>query len=205
MKKHLAALFVAVASLAPVPTTARTVTSEVVRFHTGIAATGQTVALQAADPALATSLEFTTYASQLAAALAKLGFKPAVPGTKPDLTGVLSYTQTEREVAKPRSGLSIGIGGGSFGSGGGVSVGGSIPIGGSGGATTKIRTTALELKLQTAADAKTIWEGRATTEGKESAESALPAVVPVLIDALTRDFPGASGKTVLVKTKIDKK
>jgi hypothetical protein len=205
MKNHLSALLVAAATFSVVPATARTIASDVVRFHSGITATGQTVALQAADPALASSLEFTTYANQIGAALEKIGFKPAIAGKKADLIGLISYSQTERDVPKPRSGISIGIGGGSFGSGGGVSVGGSIPIGGSGTSTNLVRTTNLELKLQNAADAKTLWEGRATTEGKAAPESALTEVIPALIESLTTDFPGTSGKSARIKIKTDKK
>lgn len=207
MKKHLVALFVAAAAFSAAPVTARTITSDVVRFHTGFVATGQTVAIQSADPALATSLEFTTYANQIGAALEKLGFKPVVTGQKPDLIGLVSYTQTERDVPKARSGISIGVGGGSFGGGGGggVSVGGTIPIGGSGSSSNMVRTTTLELKLQSAADAKTLWEGRATTEGKANPESALSVVVPALAESLTKEFPGTSGKSVRVKIKTDKK
>jgi hypothetical protein len=203
MKNFLFAALASLAVLAATPALSRTVTADVVRFHTGIAVTGQTVALQPLDPSLATSLEFTSYANTVGAALEKLGFKPAVAGSKPDLVGTLSYVQVEREAPRDGrgSGFSIGVGIGSFGRNGGVSVGGSVPVRGSSDKKSgpMIRTTTLEFNLKKPGENVAVWEGRATTEERASKDNGLPAVVPILTEALFKEFPGTSGKTVRVK------
>jgi hypothetical protein len=203
MKNILLAAMTSLAVLAASPALSRTVTADVVRFHAGVAATGQTVALQPLDPALATSLEFTSYANTVGAALEKLGFKPAVAGTKADLIGTMSYVQVEREAPRDGrgSGFSIGVGIGSFGRNGGVSVGGSVPIGGSSDKKSgpMIRTTTLEFNLKKPGETVAVWEGRATTEERASKDNGLPAMVPMLTEALFKEFPGPSGKTVKVK------
>jgi hypothetical protein len=62
-----------------------------------------------------------------------------------------------------------------------------------------IRTTTLEFNLKKPGETVTVWEGRATTEERASKDNGLPAVVPILTEALLKEFPGTSGKTVRVK------
>ncbi len=209
MKKHLSAALLGLAVLASGPAIARSITVDVVRFHTGLAATGQTIALQPVDPALASSLEFASYANQVGASLEKLGFKPAAAGIKPDLIGTLSYSQTERETVVDggrKGGFSIGVGVGTFGRHGGVSVGGSVPVGGDRDSPKgKIHTTTLELSLKRAGETTAVWEGRASTEGSVNKSSALPALIPALNEALLKDFPGTSGKTARLKINTQAK
>lgn len=202
MKQFALRTFAGFCLIAASTAVARSLSVDVVRFHTGLAPAGQTITLQPADPALAASLEFSSYANQIGAGLEKLGFKPAVAGTKADLVGTISYGQTERaDTSRSGPAFSIGVGVGTFGGNGGVSVGGSVPIGGGQSTTKMIRTTTLVLTLKRANDTVAAWEGRATTEGKSDAETALPAVIPALTEALLTDFPGVSGKTARLKIK----
>ncbi len=205
MKNLFQVSLLGIALLGSAPAAARTITVDVVRFHSGLAPTGQTIALQPSDPALATSIEFSNYANGIGARLEKLGFKPATAGAKADLVGLISYSQTERQTIRDgsRSGVTIGIGVGTFGSHGGVSVGGSVPVGGSDSGSSKdmIRTTTLELSLKRPGDTVAIWEGRTSTEGRAAKDNALPEMIPVLTEALLTDFPGTSGKTARVKVK----
>jgi hypothetical protein len=213
MKNIFASAVLSLAVLSASPAQARTVTVDVVRFHTGLAATGQTVALQPADPSMASSLEFSSYANSIGAALEKLGFKPAIPGpggvVKADYLGVIGYSQMEREAPNDGrgSGFSIGVGIGSFGRHGGVSVGGSVPVGGASKKASgrMIRTTSLELTLKVPGATTASWEGRAVTEEVASKTNGLPEMMPLLTEALLTDFPGATGKTAKVKVKTPAK
>jgi hypothetical protein len=193
---------VAALCLLSAPTFARG-TATVVRFHTAPIAATQRIALKSVDPALAASLEFTTYANQIGAALESAGFVPATEQAPATLTGEISYSQRAIPLPPKRSPFSIGIGIGT--GGGGVGVGGSasIPVGSAkpGGMAQE---TTLTLVLKGAAG-QNIWEGRAVTEPLGGKDGALATVMPKLIDVLLRDFPGPSGKTLTLKLDPKKK
>jgi hypothetical protein len=96
------------------------------------------------------------------------------------------------------SGLSVGIGGGTFGRN--VGIGGSvnIPVGRS--RPNEVAINMLELQLKRRSDNSVVWEGRAVSEARAGTAGAAPGtVVPQLADALLRDFPGTSGQTVRVR------
>jgi len=101
-----------------------------------------------------------------------------------------------------RSGFSIGLGAGtgSYGrrGGAGVGVGGTIPVGGRG--TSEIISSRLSVRIQRRSDATVAWEGRSVTEARGGTPLASPAgAADRLAEALFRDFPGESGRTIRVR------
>jgi hypothetical protein len=172
--------------------------ADVTRFHLGQPVARSTVFVTAANPADANSLEFRTYAAAVTDELRQAGFTPAGSLQAAELTAVVGASQTTREALDRGTGLSIGIGGGTFGRN--VGLGGSLNIPVGQRRPNEIAVSMLELQLKRRSDNSVVWEGRAMTEARAGASgSALSAVVPALADALMRDFPGPSGQTVRVK------
>lgn len=187
----------AVLSLGAPPALAR-FKADVVRFHGATVPSGQSVALEAADPEQAGSLEFSSYANRLGEGLGRLGFKPAATtDAAPGLIGQIGYATTLRPVLRDGddSPVHVGVGVGGGGGNVGVSVGTVFGLGKReprGGA----RVHELRLVLKTPEGAA-VWEGRATTETDERTPFA--EVAPGLVDALLSDFPGPSGRTTRYK------
>ncbi len=171
--------------------------ADVVRFHSGFAAQqGQSIVVQPVDAGLANSLEFGTYASQLAARLSSLGYKPVQSGPA-DMVAELAYGQQVRDtsIEGRRSPVSVGVGvgggSGTFGLGGSV----NFPIGQS-RENRGMRDTMVSVRLKRSGEDKILWEGRATSESLNVDASALPNLMPSMLEALMSNFPGDSGKTV---------
>lgn len=172
--------------------------ADVTRFHLGQQIARSSVFVTPANPAQAASLEFRTYAVAVGDELRQLGFAPAASLAQAELVGVLDVGQTTRESLSRGSGLSVGIGGGTFGRNVGIGGGVTIPIGER--KPNDIAVSMLSFQLKRRSDNSVIWEGRAMTEGRAgSPAGALGTVVPTLADALFRDFPGPSGQTVRVR------
>lgn len=175
--------------------------ADVVRFHQGVTVSGQTVQIVPVDPALATSLEFTSYARALGARLEALGFRPAPPEGG-ELVAALRTGSVVRDLPREgqRSpvtvGVGVGVGGGSGGVG--VNVGTLFGLGGN-REPPRSRTTTVELRLSRATDGVAVWEGRAVHEGRDDKASDPATIVPQLMDGLLADFPGPSGQTVRYK------
>lgn len=171
--------------------------ADVSRFHLGQPLARSTVYLEPADPSVAQSLEFRTYAAEVAEELRQLGFTPVDTLARAELVGVVGYGQTTREGLVSRPPVTIGIGGGTFGGNVGLGVGGSFGVGGS--RANEVNVNALTVRLRRQSDETTIWEGRAVAEAREGREfAALSDAVPMLADALFQNFPGPSGETVRV-------
>jgi hypothetical protein len=163
---------------------------EVTRFHLGTAIPAGTVRVETTP-----TLEGATYATAVGQALARIGFVAATGTAEPLYTANTSFSRLTREEAK-KSPFSIGIGGGSFGSNVGVGLGASIPIGGK---TRQIIVTRLSVQLFRKADATMIWQGKAETAAPSTAPASQPGLAAEkLANALFKDFPGASGQTVVV-------
>ena len=97
-----------------------------------------------------------------------------------------------------RSGLTIGLGAGSFGYHGGVGGGVSVPVGGR--RPDEIAATRLVVQIKRRSEATVIWDGRAETAAPAGSPAAQPAdTVRRLAAALFQGFPGVSGRTVTVR------
>lgn len=172
--------------------------ADVTRFHLGQPVARSTVFVTSANPAEDSSLEFRTYAAAVTEELRQAGFTPVPSLQQAEIAAVLRAGQSTREALAGGSGLSVGIGGGTFGRN--VGVGGSLNIPVGERRPNEIAVSAIELQLKRRSDNSVMWEGRAMTEARAGRPgSALSAVVPALADALLRDFPGPSGQTVRVK------
>ncbi len=93
--------------------------------------------------------------------------------------------------------MSVGVGGatGSYGSGVGLGIGIDLS-----GKPKPVVTTQLRVQILPAGGGQAVWEGRAETAAKQGSPEAQPAATAgKLADALFREYPGISGKTVTVQ------
>ena len=174
--------------------------ASVTRFHLGQPIARGPIAIESVDPRDTNSLEFAQISASIARELTRLGWT-VVPNSASEQVAAVSLTQQPRE-AERRSGVSIGIGGGTGGYGrhGGVGVGGgvAIPVGGS--RTNVVVGSQLSVRIQRRSDSTVAWEGRAQTEARAGTPLASRAgAADRLAEALFRDFPGESGRTIRVR------
>ena len=96
--------------------------ASVTRFHLGQEIARGPIAVESVDPRDTGSLEFAQVSASVARELTRLGWT-VVPNNASEQVAMVSLTQQSREAAR-RSGVSIGIGGGtaSYGRHGGVGV-----------------------------------------------------------------------------------
>lgn len=171
--------------------------TQVTRFHLDDQIARGQIAIEPIQPADRGSLEYQTYASIVGAELARTGFTEAPGLTKSEQVAAIAVEHGTRESMARRSGLTVGIGGGSYGSGVGAGV--SVPIGGSPRAG-QIALTRLVVQIKRRSDGTVIWEGRAETSAPAGSGDAAPAAaVQRLAVAMFKDFPGQSGRTITVK------
>jgi hypothetical protein len=202
MNKFVSGLtaFAALALVAGCATDDMVTGASVTRFHLGQPIARGPIAIESVDPRDNNSLEFQAISAPIARELARLGWT-VVPNNASEQVAAISLTQQPREAVR-RSGVSIGIGGGTGGYGrhGGVGVGGgvSVPLGGSG--TNVVIGSQLSVRIQRRSDATVAWEGRAQTEARAGTPLASRAgAADRLAAALFRDFPGESGRTIRVR------
>jgi hypothetical protein len=170
--------------------------TEVKRFHLGQPIARSTITLVPA-PGQPKGLEFQSYADAVGRELVAQSFVPVVGDPSAAYVGTIEIRQMARPAPR-RGGLSIGLGGGSFGRSGGVGGGVSLPVGQS--RPGDIVTTNLSLQIKRRADSSVIWEGSASGEGdSRNGGGDLSAQIPELARALLSGFPGTPGQTVLVK------
>jgi hypothetical protein len=172
--------------------------AQVTRFHLSQPIAPAEIAVEPRDPTLADDLEFQAYAGMVAGELRRLGFAPQ-PGLKgSELVAVMAIDQMSRPAGAARSPFSIGIGGGTFGGNVGVGGGVSFPVGKA--KQNYVTATQLSVQIKRRSDNSVIWEGRAQGEARDGTPYATgQAAVQRLANALFKDFPGESGRTVSVK------
>lgn len=175
--------------------------SEVTRFHLGQQIARGPIAVEPFEPADANSLEFRSYAGSVERQLRQLGWTVVNTVGQSEQVALIDVDQGSREaLARSGSSVSVGVGGSTggwrSGVGGGIGIG--IPLGG-GGARDVIGTM-LQVSIKRRSDGTVFWEGRATTEAREgSPEAQRTVAVEKLAEALFRDFPGESGRTIRVR------
>ena len=174
--------------------------ASVTRFHLGQMIARGPIAIESVDPRDTNSLEFAQISASVARELTRLGWT-VVPNNASEQVAMVSLVQQSRE-AMHNSGVTIGIGAGtgSYGYHGGTAVGGgvTVPVGGHG--TNLVVGTQLSVRIQRRSDATVAWEGRATTEAHADTPLASRAgAADRLAEALFRDFPGESGRTIRVR------
>ena len=175
--------------------------ASVTRFHLGQPIARAQIAVEPVEARDAGSLEFSQISASVGRELTRLGWTVVQGNARSEQVALVGVTQQSRPAAR-RSGFSIGIGGGtgSYGRRGGVAVGGgaTIPVGG--GGANEVVATQLNVRIQRRSDATVAWEGRAVTEARADRPLASRgAAADRLAEALFRDFPGESGRTIRVR------
>jgi len=230
MRSRLALL--AVPLLMALSACASNFNANVSRFQAELPApTGQTFAIVAENPRNAGGLEFSQYASLVAAQLQKVGY---VPGGNPDTADLVvrfdyGVDQGRDKVrttgfADPYWGSWYGGGfGGGYGGWGRPGFYGRRGFGGwgygfydpfffggpgwGGGGFNNVDvvtvfTSGVGLKIDRRADGKRLFEGKAEAA---STSNRLPYLVPNLVEAMFTNFPGSSGETVRISIAPEKK
>jgi hypothetical protein len=190
--------FVAAAALLALAGCATGPQTQVTRFHLDQPIARGTITVEPLIPADRGSLEFQTYASAVGAELARIGFTEAPGLARSEQVAVIAVERGTRETMGRSSGITLGLGGASYGGGVGVGGGISFPLGRR--RPNELTVTRLVVQIKRRSDSSVIWEGRAQTAANAGSATADPAAtVRTLAAAMFRDFPGESGRTVTVK------
>jgi hypothetical protein len=199
---------------------ASTFDANVSRFQRELPApTGQTFAIVADDPRDQGGLEFSQYASLVAAQLQKVGYVPGTPESA-DLVVRFDYGVDQGRDKLQTTGFSDPYWGGWYGPGYGGR-GGFYGRRGWGGGwgwgwydpwmhgpgynsvdVVTVYTSGIDLKIDRRADGKRLFEGKAEAA---STSNRLPYLVPNLVEAMFTDFPGHNGETVRISVAPEKK
>lgn len=175
---------------------------EVTRFHNAVPgwAPGTRYAIATAPldaPAnMMPSLEWNSYRAAVDEQLQRLGLVAAGANERAPLLVRVAFDRSEQRSAARRSPVSVGVGGstGSYGSGVGLGLG--INLGGGPKAMADLQ---LAVRIDDSASGQALWEGRALTAVPVKAPAAQPSLAAAkLAEALFRDFPGESGRTISV-------
>ncbi|MFC3783582.1 hypothetical protein GGR90_001318 [Sphingopyxis italica] len=183
---------------------------EVTRFHTNAVAgwapgTRYAIATAPLDgpgtevpgAAAMPSLEWNSYRTAVDQQLQRQGLVPAGSGERAPLLVRISFDRAEQLPEGRRSPVSVGVGGstGSYGSGVGLGIGINL-----GGGPKRMADLQLFVRIDDAASGQALWEGRALTAVPVKAPANQPSLAAAkLAEALFKDFPGESGRTISVK------
>ena len=183
------------------------VVSDVTRFHTLPAApTGQTFVIATLNTEQSQSLAYRKYADEVSAKLQTLGLRPATgPTTSADFVVTLQYSvrgpTPDIESRNGSWGFGIGYGHrhGPWGFGGAYD-----PAFDNYTDTRQLFVRRVELDIYRGASydkptKERVFEGRALSTGQNGQ---LEPVIPYILDALFKDFPGRSGETVHVSVQV---
>lgn len=173
-----------------------TPTANVLRFHQNQPISRGAVYMRPADAQMANSLEFQAQANAVGTELRRNGFEPVAGPGVAQFTAVIDVRTTERMGPPRQSNVSVGIGGGF--TRGNVGMGGSVqlPVGSAPPPNVETTTT-LSVTLLQNPGTQAVWEGRASLDTAANGQRGT-ALTPVLAQALFKDFPGPSGRTVQV-------
>jgi len=175
---------------------------EVTRFHNAppgwAPGTSYAIATAPADgpSAAMPSIEWNSYRAAVDQQLQRLGLVAAGAGERAPLLVRIGFDRSQQASAGRRSPVSVGVGGstGSYGSGVGLGIGINL-----GGGPKRMADLQLSVRIDDAASGQAIWEGRALTSVPVKAPAAQPSLAAAkLAEALFRDFPGESGRTISV-------
>lgn len=173
-----------------------TPTANVLRFHQNQPIGRGAVYMRPADAQMANSLEFQAQANAVGTELRRNGFEPVASPGAAQFTAVIDVRTTERMGPPRQSNVSVGIGGGF--TRGNVGMGGSVqlPVGSAPPPNVETTTT-LSVTLLQNPGTQAVWEGRASLDTAANGQRGT-ALTPILAQALFKDFPGPSGRTVQV-------
>lgn len=158
---------------------------EVARFHLGDPVARAQIAVEPFDKADANRPEFPAYAAAVGRQLSRLGWTVVPTTTGSEQIALIDLEQGSREAIAALSAARIGRG-----------LSPTAPA----GASADVTASLLEVAIRRRSDGTVFWEGRAVGEARTGTpESARTAVVERLAEALFRDFPGESGRTIRLK------
>ena len=165
--------------------------ADVSRFHALAPATGQTFQV-IPDPKFEDSIEFKSYLGFLSSHLSNVGYLPAL-SEDPDFDIFLDYGSRPDPNYRPSSGPLISIGVGGFGSNVGGGVGTTFDTS---DPNAIYFLHSVNMVINDAKTGQRLYEGTASGHGKGPG---INTVMPLLLEALFQDFPGASGTTNTIK------
>ncbi|WP_325541609.1 DUF4136 domain-containing protein [Sphingopyxis sp.] len=143
------------------------------------------------------SLEWNSYRAAVERQLQLQGLVAAPDGARAPLKVRIGFDRIDREGPGRRSPVSVGVGGstGSYGSGVGLGLGINL-----GGGPRKVQDLQLAVRIDDSATGQALWEGRAIAAVPMKAPASQPGLASAkLAEALFKDFPGESGRTISVK------
>jgi hypothetical protein len=172
--------------------------TEVTRFHAQTPLSRGTITIAARDDAEAASMEFAAVQAAVSDQLTAAGYTVVSDKRGSNFVAQVSYSRAVRPGMAARSPVSVGLGGGTGGGGFGLGGGISFPIGKP--KSTDIVSTELFVQIRERASEKAVWEGRAQSDAREGTPYAsVSSTLPKMSAALFKDFPGESGRTIVVK------
>ncbi|MDT9600934.1 DUF4136 domain-containing protein [Sphingosinicella rhizophila] len=158
---------------------------DVARFHLGEPVARAQISIEPFDKADAGRPEYPAHANAVERQLTRLGWTVVrTPGTS-EQVALIDVEQGSRDAIAALSAARIGRG-----------MAAPMPSGDDG----NVIATLLEVAIRRRSDGTVFWEGRAVAEdipGKPSADAAV--MVEKLVEALFRDFPGESGRTIRIR------
>jgi hypothetical protein len=171
---------------------------DVTRFHLNQPVARATIAVEPVDAADRNSLEYNAYRAAVARQLAANGWTVSPNAATSEQIALIDVRQGSRESISQGSPVSIGVGGSTGGWNSGVGAGVNFGLGG--GGSREMVATLLQVSIRRRSDSSVFWEGRAETEARVgSVDADRSLVVEKLAEALFRDFPGESGRTIRLK------
>lgn len=193
-------------------------TANVARFQVMPPPSGQSYFIQPADPALAGSLEFASYAQLVSAQLAHIGYQPAASPASATFVVMVDYGVDhgrEKVTTYPGFGGFGGYGGwgggyGGFGYGGFGRYGRFGGFGGFGGwgdpffgggwdypdvESYTVFTSFLDVDISRSGDNQRLFEGHAQAR---STTDDLTTLVPSLVTAMFTGFPGRPAENIQI-------
>ncbi|HJQ16550.1 MAG TPA: DUF4136 domain-containing protein [Allosphingosinicella sp.] len=171
---------------------------EVSRFHLGQPIARGSIAVETFATPDAGGPEFKTYAAAVERQLARLGWTVVNTLGKSEQVALVGIQHTAYQAPPRRGPVSVGVGGGTGGYGSGVGVGVGFDLGGGGSAGRA--TTTLQVRIKRRSDGTVFWEGRATGDARADRPQGQPeALADSLAEAVFRDFPGESGRTIRIR------
>ncbi len=150
--------------------------TEVTRVHLGQPMARGRIAVEAFDAADANMPEFGSYAAAVGAQLSRLGWTVVAAAGQGEQVALVDVEQGRSGALQGR-GMRTGAG--------------ATPA--AAGSASDAQATMLEVSIKRRSDGSVIWEGRALSA---AAGSGRTAAVQRLSEALFRDFPGESGRTI---------
>ncbi|HKJ75353.1 MAG TPA: DUF4136 domain-containing protein [Alphaproteobacteria bacterium] len=169
-------------------------TADVTRFQQLPKPSGETIEVVPKNPSDANALSFKKYAQMIGTHLGAVGYKPPQSGTPSTYIATIDYGVSAGPAPatmKKRSPVQIGIGVGTgsrhTGFGMGVSTGVGTPR-----SDKPVNNRWLQMVITRRSDGQQLYEGKVTSLGEGDS---INPVMPLLIDALFKDFPGKSGTT----------